>query len=303
MALHVAVRRLAAQPLAVVVPATSNSGAQAVRSLLAKGQVRVRAAARSAERASKLLTDCKQAELVSGIDAARVETVAPAFAGAQLAVIVTPHDPAAGMHDDAAMTANMINAARAAGVEHIVYIGSWTVHAPEQLKGLASRFVPSEKLLKELSEDGGPNFTSLRSGFFFQNYLAWKEGIQAGCVRWPNFTIPAVDPRDMGRAAAAVLGDPRPHRGRCYEISGPRKLTTKEVVGILSKKLGKEIKHEELPYDALTFLPPFLQELFLYMGQKGEAAVPFSEDTMKLCGEHTTFESWLDDGFVNAFKA
>ena len=76
-----------------------------------------------------------------------------------------------------------------------------------------------------------------------------------------------------------------------------------EVVGILSKKLGKEIKHEELPYDALTFLPPFLQELFLYMGQKGEAAVPFSEDTMKLCGEHTTFESWLDDGFVNAFKA
>ena len=47
-------------------------------------------------------------------------------------------------------------------------------------------------------------------------------------MRWPNFTIPAVDPRDMGRAAAAVLGDPRPHRGRCYEISGPRKLTTKE---------------------------------------------------------------------------
>ena len=43
----------------------------------------------------------------------------------------------------------MINAARAAGVEHIVYIGSWTVHAPEQLKGLASRFVPSEKLLKD----------------------------------------------------------------------------------------------------------------------------------------------------------
>lgn len=38
----------------------------------------------------------------------------------------------------------MIEAARTAGVKHVVFVGSWTVHAPEALSHLAQRFVPPE---------------------------------------------------------------------------------------------------------------------------------------------------------------
>jgi hypothetical protein len=47
-----------------------------------------------------------------------------------------------------------------------VYIGSWTAAVPEL--EISKRFAPSEALLPEL----GPNWTSLRSGYFNGNFEA-----------------------------------------------------------------------------------------------------------------------------------
>eukprot|EP00971_Amphidinium_carterae_P098099 1940746-Amphidinium_carterae.1 len=123
----------AAMPVITVIPASSNSGAQAVNSLLTgdfASKAKVRAAVRSAEKGAITFKDVAENpdfELISGIDASSSETLSTAFVGADYAVIVTPHDDSRGMADaaaDAAMTANMINAAKEAGVKHIVYVGS-----------------------------------------------------------------------------------------------------------------------------------------------------------------------------------
>jgi nucleoside-diphosphate-sugar epimerase len=65
-----------------------------------------------------------------------------------VAVIVTPFDPSRGFASDSQLTINMINSAVAAGVKRIVYVGSWTVHQPERVSGIAQRFIPTEECVR-----------------------------------------------------------------------------------------------------------------------------------------------------------
>jgi len=107
-----------------------------------------------------------------GVDACKPETLATSFEGVDVAVIVTPLDYSRGMSDDAQLTINMVNAAYEAGVSHVVYVGSWTVNAPDGVPMLATRFAPTEARLVELSKAGDDKaarkmgYTFLRSGYF-----------------------------------------------------------------------------------------------------------------------------------------
>ncbi len=141
-------------------------------------------------------------------------------------------------------------------------------------------------------------WTLLRSGFFYGNFAGMLgAGIKSGTVRFPDLSVAAVDPRDMGRVAAAVLaggGDPAAHYGRAYEISGPEMLQVRDVVSAIAAAVGRPLAFEPVPVAALAaFLPPFLVEVLSYMEARGAAAVPHSDDTMRIAGEHTTFAAWL----------
>ncbi len=141
-------------------------------------------------------------------------------------------------------------------------------------------------------------YTLLRSGFFFGNFAGMlSRGVQAGTVRFPNLLVPAVDPRDMGRVAAAILGGPSgpaAHHAQAYEISGPAMLTVQEVVAAIGAAVHRDLVYEPVPVAALAaFLPPFLVEALSYMEARGAAAVPHSDATLRICGEHTTWAAWL----------
>ncbi|EGD81192.1 hypothetical protein PTSG_11228 [Salpingoeca rosetta] len=237
-----------------VITATSNSGSACVEELLRlihnpkhgeqKHAVQVRACVRSEKQKRDLLQHGYQQSpsavtVTAGVDALAPNTLPPAFEGASVAVIVTPMTPQ-GFDKDAQATANMVNAAVTAGVKHIVYVGSWTVHQPARLSLLAARFAPTEQLLHKLADDVGITWTSLRSGYFFNNFVhvlgpALKQHATTPItVRFPAITVPACDPRDIGRVAAHVAMDHatsrQDHHARCYDISGPELLPMREVV-------------------------------------------------------------------------
>ena len=124
--------------------------------------VKVRAAFRSESKATAMQAQYRSEgdafEACVGIDADSVAAVVKAFQGATCAVIVTPHDPSGSMEDDHRLSANMVHAAVEAGVQHIIYVGSWTVNVPAQLPILSSRFLPTEQLLAQLASQGaGPS--------------------------------------------------------------------------------------------------------------------------------------------------
>jgi NAD(P)H dehydrogenase (quinone) len=161
-------------PTATVITASSQTGAACIEQLLTRynGTVLVKAAFRSDEKAAELRAhhgENVNLEIITGVDAADPATLPAAFAGADIAYIVTPHEVGRSFGQDSDMNANMIQAAVNAGVKHIVFGGSWTVHAPEDVPDIASRFVGTEALLKALGDDGKITWTMIRGGWYSAN--------------------------------------------------------------------------------------------------------------------------------------
>ncbi|KAJ8598644.1 hypothetical protein CTAYLR_003093 [Chrysophaeum taylorii] len=264
-----------------VMTASSNSGAQCVESLVAAGAP-TRAIFRSEEKAAACRAKYGDAvQVVSGVNAVTLDaTLVSAFEGATFAVIVTPHYDFA---KDAELTCNMIKAASQAGVSHVVFVGSWTVAQPDCT--IAKRFVPSETLLQTLPI----KWTSLRSGYFSGNYAALFQGPQ---VFFPDVAVPPVDPKDIGRVAAAICLNPENHDKQFYQISGPEQLTTSQIVEKVSKATGRTFEYHAVPVAALKPPAPplFLIELLQYIDAHGLVCSPI---TKELTGIHTSFDDYL----------
>jgi uncharacterized protein YbjT (DUF2867 family) len=277
----------AASPATVaVMTANSNTGFACVKRLLeAHPDVSVRAVFRSAGKSSALDALPASADAVAagrlttvvGPDAANPASLPPAFAGATTAVIVTPHNPAAGIKDDARLTAAMIHAAVDAGVKHIVYVGSWTVLASKDLPMLADRFAPSEELLASLES---VTWTSLRSGYFFGNLLGLLGQLRKGdTLTFPDVVFPPVDPADVGHIAAAVAAvHGAGYQGQHIVVSGPEQFSTSELAELCASRLGRPaISHHAVPASEFVKpLPPYLAELLTYMERAGKDALPFN---------------------------
>lgn len=95
--------------------------------------VMIRACVRTEDAAEKIAlrhAECHQLTFVKGINALQPSTLGSTFENAQVAVIVTPMTKE-GFSKDKEATKNMIQAAAAAGVKHVIYIGSWTVLQPK----------------------------------------------------------------------------------------------------------------------------------------------------------------------------
>jgi len=292
----------ATKRIAAVITASSNAGAACVQRLieLAPAGVEVRAVFRTEAKAASLAgTPRDNVSVVTGPDASAPESLVAAFTGAETAVIVTPHDASRGMADDAALTAAMVNAAIDQGVKHIIYVGSWTVGAQDDLPALATRFAPTEALLRERAEAGAVQWTFLRSGFFFSNFAGMFGSLKAGDkLRFPAVAIPPMDPSAMGHVAAAIIADGgTKHYGKVYDVSGPELLTTAEMAAVFADALGRPITHEDVSVDEFCApLPPFLQELVAYLSAKQADAIPLSADVEAVTGSKPkSLREWVGE--------
>eukprot|EP00301_Raphidiophrys_heterophryoidea_P008147 c13065_g1_i1.p1 GENE.c13065_g1_i1~~c13065_g1_i1.p1 ORF type:complete len:302 (-),score=70.67 c13065_g1_i1:1369-2274(-) len=295
-----------------VVTASSNSGSSCIRELLTKYSDKfqsVTAAFRSETSAQTLKDapyfDANKVKVVVGIDARKPETLPPAFEGAHVALIVTPADPSHTMTDDAEMTANLVNGAVAAGVKHIVYVGSFSAAVADDIKIIASRFVGTEKLLHDLHTSKNIQFTILRGGYFCLNFLhilAPSVKQNSTIVLPKGFALPPVHTDAIGITGAAVLANPSQHEGKIYLMNGPEILNGQQIADTLSRVLDKPVSLVEVSAeDYIAKAPLLIKELILYICAKG---VPMSEvdDVKAVAGRNITFEEWAQEN-KNAFLA
>lgn len=275
-----------------VITASSTSGAACVQALLSKhSKTKIRAIFRTEAKAA-MLPECDRMQpnlkIVTGVDASAPETLVKALSGCTVAFLVTPWDPSRGIADDATLVTNMISAAAEAGVRHVVFCGSWTVNQPEKVSGLARRFLPAEELLKTLEKDRGMTWTSLRGGFFYNNFRDLLGSLKTSDeVKFVDFCVPANDARDIGRVAAAVASKGgRGFEGKVFEISGPERLWMGDVANVFGCVLGRDIKFVKVPAEeCLSGFPDFLKQGFEYLAEAGEKAVPLSNDVEMITGQ------------------
>jgi NAD(P)H dehydrogenase (quinone) len=222
-----------------VTGATGQLGRLVVAALLDRGvpAQNVIAAVRTPEKAADLAAQGVQ---VRHADYAHPDTLAPALKGADRVLLVsgTPGDRVA-------QHANVIDAAKQAGVQLIAYTGILNADTTTML--LAADHQATEQLIK----DSGLPYAFLRNGWYTENYLMELEATLAhgfaGASGQGRFT-PAAR-ADFAEAAAAVLTDHAHATNVAYELGGDEALTMDDAAALLGDVTGQTVAYTDMPVE------------------------------------------------------
>lgn len=141
-----------------------------------------------------------------------------------------------------------VDAAVAAGVEHIVYT-SFLGAAPDATFTLARDHYATEEHIKA----SGTGWTFLRDNMYtdFMEELVGEDGVIRGPAGDGRVSI--VTRRDVAAVAAVVLQDPAAHRDATYDVTGPEALTMAEIAAILGAARGTPVVfHDETLEEAYS---------------------------------------------------
>ena len=132
----------------------------------------------------------------------------------------------------------VVDAAAAAGVQHIVYT-SFVGASPTSTFTLGRDHYATEQFI----EASGVAYTFLRDSFY-QDLLPYFVG-NDGILRGPagHGRAAFVARADVARVATAVLQDPEAHAGRTYDLTGPEALTLYEVATLLTTGLRRSVSY------------------------------------------------------------
>jgi uncharacterized protein YbjT (DUF2867 family) len=139
-----------------------------------------------------------------------------------------------------------VDAAAAAGVEHVVYT-SFFGAAPDSTFTLARDHHVTEERLRA----SGMGFTFLRDNLYLDivPHLAGEDGVIRGPAGEGRFA--GVARADVARVAEAVLASPGDHAGATYDLTGPEALSLAECAALLTEHLGRPVTfHDETVEEA-----------------------------------------------------
>jgi uncharacterized protein YbjT (DUF2867 family) len=172
------------------------------------------------------------------IDYNRPDTLRAALQGSDRLFLLGPSAP-----NQTQLELNAVAAAKAAGVRHIVKLS--VLGADEEQFVIARIHRPVEKAI----EASGLAWTFLRPNGFMQNIVTYMgdtirtEG--AFYTASGEAKISHVDVRDLAAVAVRALTEPG-HERKTYALTGPEALTYDEIAAVLSKVLGRPIRHVSL---------------------------------------------------------
>lgn len=139
-----------------------------------------------------------------------------------------------------AQHANVINAAKAAGVNFIAYTSVLAADTTDLI------LAPEHKATEELIRASGLEYTFLRNGWYTENYVQTvATARQTGAVvaAAGDGRVASAARADYAAAAAEVLSSAG-HEGRVYELSGDCAWDFKELATALTEIAGREVVYQ-----------------------------------------------------------
>jgi NAD(P)H dehydrogenase (quinone) len=264
-----------------VTGATGRLGARVAQRIAAAG-VEQRLLARDPSRAPQL----------AGATVARASfensaAVREALTGISTLLMVSASENA----DRLAQHTSFVDAAAAAGVEHLVYISFYGA-APDCTFTLGRDHYATEQHIRA----SGLTFTFLRDNLYadFFGAMVGEDGILRGPAGDGRVAAVAID--DIADVAAAVLTDPQRHIGATYRLTGPESLTLDDVAAALSTALDRPVSyhpetveeayHSRAAYDAPSWQVDAWVSTYTAIA-KGEVAA-VTDDVPRLTGHPAT---------------
>ena len=214
----------------LVIGASGTVGSALVQNLRARGQTVRLATSRTPTQPDQVQVDVLQRQ---GLEAA--------FQGVQRAFLMAPPGYVPQDH----LLVPLIEQARAAGVQKVVLMSAMGADA-----------APDTPLRKtELAlEASGLAWNTIRPNWFMQNFHTfWVQGIrEQGRIFLPIGSARGsfIDARDIADVGAELLlGDA--HVNQAFDLTGAEALNHDEVAAILSRETGRDIRHQEIPPEAM----------------------------------------------------
>jgi len=228
----------------LVTGATGQQGGAVARHLLAAGWA-VRALTRDPAKPAAHALAARGATVVRGDldDRASVER---AVAGAAGVFSVQNYYEAGGAEGEIRQGVALADAAKAAGVRHLVYS---SVGSADRRTGIPH--FESKARIEEHVRGLGVPYTILRPVFFMDNWAWARDAIRGGVLAQPfdpDKPLQQVAVDDIGAFAALAFADPATWRGRAVDLAGDE-LTMPQSAEVFARVIGRPVRYERIPMD------------------------------------------------------
>jgi uncharacterized protein YbjT (DUF2867 family) len=290
--------------LIAVVGATGQQGGAVVRALQASGQFKVRALTRDPAKHPKLGDEVVLA------DFNHPETFRAAFAGAHGVFLVTNAWEARA--DEAKQAIAAVNAAKDAGVQHLIWS---TLPNVEEISGGkidVPHFTHKAKVERVVTEAGFAHHTFVIAPFYYQNLLgAMAPQKQAdGAVGWAlpldpeRRAIHMGDITELGRIVIGAFAHPElAGHGEHLPLVGDF-LSFNEIIATLNRQ-GHKVSFKQVPRDVFAGWFPGAADIaamltyfeaHTYLGSDSRDAIALAN---KVAGQQPTkFAAWAKTNFA-----
>jgi NAD(P)H dehydrogenase (quinone) len=217
-----------------VTGATGHLGRLVVRELAGKTAIgNIVALVRSPGKAADLGVEARE------FDYGKPESLKKSLMGIEKLLLISSSD----IGQRARHHANVIEAAKGAGVKWIVYTS--LLHADSSSLNLAGEHRATEAALKASRVP----YTILRNGWYTENHTGSLQGILAGGAvlgSAGNGKFSSAARADLAAAAAVVLVG-EGHQGKSYELAGDDAYTLADFAAEISRQTGKNIPYKNVP--------------------------------------------------------
>jgi uncharacterized protein YbjT (DUF2867 family) len=151
-----------------------------------------------------------------------------------------------GVEGETRQGMKLTDAAKAAGVEHLVYSSVGSAHRETGIPHFDSKWEVEEHV-----RASGVPYTVLRPVFFMQNWEMMRDPILGGTLPQPldpEKPFQMIDADDIGVFAAMAFENPNGWTGREVDLAGDE-LTMPEIADTFSRVIGGQVDYFQTPWD------------------------------------------------------
>jgi uncharacterized protein YbjT (DUF2867 family) len=202
-------------------------------------------------------------EVVAG-DADDVTSLERAFAGAHGVFCLTNFWEHFSAEREIAQARNMAQAAKAAGVRHVIWstledTRKWVPLSDNRMPTLGGKYkVPhfdGKGEADQVFRDAGVPTTFLLTSFYWDNFIHFGSGPKRGpdgilALTFPmgDRKLPAIAVEDIGKCAHGIFKRGEEFVGKTVGIAGEH-LTGAQMAAALTRALGQEVRYNDVPPD------------------------------------------------------